>query len=69
MIGVGEQDLDAKAFGEIALGEAFDGGLRTDGHENGRFDDAVVGVEQSGTGAGMRTLGDEFETKLRQFSG
>jgi hypothetical protein len=29
----------------------------------------VAGVQEAGTGAGMRTLGDEFETKLRQISG
>ena len=61
MVGVGEEDLDAEVFGEIALGESFDGGLGADGHEDGSFDFAVGGVEEPGAGTGLGALGDDFE--------
>jgi hypothetical protein len=61
MVGVGEEDFHAEIFGEIALGESFDGSLRADGHEDGGFDCAVGGVEESGAGAGLGALGDDFE--------
>src|SRR5581483_107862 len=46
MIGIAEQDLDAESFEHI-LRHAFDGGLRTDRHENGRFNGAVWRVQGS----------------------
>ena len=64
MIGVGQQDPDAEILGEVALGEAFDGGLRADRHEDGGFDGPVRGVEQAGAGAGVRAFGDHFEGDL-----
>src|SRR5205823_5251891 len=61
VIGVRQQDLDAQLFGEVALSEAFDGGLGADGHEYRRFDRAVRGVEPAGARAGLRALGEDLE--------
>ncbi len=36
-------------------------GLRADWHEDGRFDDAVRGVDQAGARAGVGARGLEFE--------
>ena len=68
MVGVGQQDADAEIFGEIALGQSFDGGLRADGHEDGRFDGAVGGVQKTGAGAGVGALGHHFEGDLSQIN-
>ncbi|SPF44226.1 conserved hypothetical protein [Candidatus Sulfopaludibacter sp. SbA4] len=61
MVGVGQQDFHAEVFGEIALGETFDGGLRAYGHEDGGFDGAVGGVQEAGAGTRVGALGDYFE--------
>jgi len=61
MIGVGEDDAGVKIAGEVALGDAFDGGLGADGHEDRRLDDAVVGVEESGASASGGALGLYFK--------
>ena len=61
VIGVGEDDLGVELAGQIALHDAFDRGLRADGHEDGRFDDAVRGVDQTGASAGVGADGLEFE--------
>ena len=66
VVGIGQQDGDAKILGQIALGKAFDGGLGADGHEYRRFDGAVRRMEQSGAGTGMRAFGDDFEGDLGQ---
>ena len=65
VISVGQQDLHAKLF-QIALRKAFHRGLRTDGHENGRFDCPVWRVEQAGARAGSGALGEDFEGDLGQ---
>src|ERR1019366_9183813 len=67
VVGVGQQNGDAQIFGQVALGQAFDCGLRADGHEYRRFDDAVRRMEQSGAGAGVRAFGDDFEGDLGQL--
>ena len=41
----------------------FDGGLRADGHEDGRLDGAVRSVQQAGAGACDRTLRLNFESE------
>ena len=66
VIGIGEQDLDVEILGEVALGQSLDRGLRADGHEDGRLDVAVRGMEQAGAGAGVGTLGKDFEGNLAQ---
>src|SRR6266478_2525183 len=65
MIGVGEQNRGIEVLGEVALGEPFDRGLRADGHEHGRFDIAVSGMQHTGAGACDRTLGLNLEGDLR----
>jgi hypothetical protein len=70
VIRIAEDDGGAKVFGEVALREAFDGGLRTDGHEDGRGDVAVFGVEDARAGAGYRAFGLKLEGDLAgQISG
>ena len=54
VIGVGQDDAGVEILREVALGEPFDGGLRADRHEDGRFDVAVRGVQQAGAGARCR---------------
>src|SRR4051794_3193128 len=41
VVGIGENDGRAELLREVALGESFDGGLSSDGHEHGSFDVAV----------------------------
>jgi hypothetical protein len=59
--------LHAEIFGQVALGESFDRGLRADGHEDRRFDGPVRRVQQSRAGAGVRAFGDDFEGDLGQL--
>lgn len=61
MVGVGEDDTGAQFLAEIALGQAFDGSLCADGHEDGRRDVAVIGVEDAGACARDGAFGEEFE--------
>ena len=61
MIGIGEDDLRVQFLGQVALREPFDGGLRADRHEDGRFDVAVRGVEETGASARCRALGQNVE--------
>ena len=68
VVGVAEDDAGVEVFPEVALGEAFDGGLGADGHEDGRRDVAVFGVQNAGAGAGFRAFGEEFEGDLAQSS-
>ena len=62
VIGVGQDDLGVEFVGQVALQNAFDGGLRAHRHEDRRFDDAVRGVEQSGARAGVGALGLQLKT-------
>jgi len=66
MVGVGQQDGDVEVFGKVALGQAFNGGLGSDGHENRGLDGAVRGVKQAGTGARPGALCHHFESDLPQ---
>ena len=61
MIGIGQNDFGVQLAGQIALGDALDGGLRADGHEHRCFYSAVRGVNQARTSPGMPALGLEFE--------
>jgi len=69
VVGVGEEDGDGEIVGEVALAKSFNRGLGADGHENGGFDGAVGGVEETGAGAGVGAFGHHFESNLAQFSG
>ena len=64
VVGVSEDDGRFEFFPKVALGEAFDGGLGADGHEGGRGDVAVFGVQDAGAGAGYGACGEEFESDL-----
>lgn len=64
MVGVAEDDGGFEFVVEMALGETFDGALGADGHEDGGWDVAVSGVEDTGPGVGFRTLREEFEGDL-----
>ena len=66
MIGVGQQDLHAEIFGEVALREPFDRRLCAHRHEDRRLDRAVRRVQQPRAGTRVRTFGDDFEGDLRQ---
>src|SRR5262249_48870537 len=68
VIGIGEDGLGVELFGEVVLGESLDGRLRSHGHENGRFDVAVDGVKNAGTGSSVGALGENFKGDLRQRS-
>ena len=61
MVGVGEDNAGAQFLAQIALREAFDGALRTDRHKDGRRDVAMIGVDDTGAGAGNGAFGEEFE--------
>lgn len=61
MIGIREQDPDAELFGEVALREAFDRGLRAYRHEDRGLDGAVRRVEQTSPRTGEGALGDRLE--------
>ena len=61
MISIGEDDAGIELAGKVALEDAFDRRLGADGHEHGRLDDAVIGVEEAGAGARGGTLGLDFE--------
>ena len=62
VISVGEDDLGVELAGEVALHDAFHGGLRADRHEHRGLNDAVGGVDQARARAGVGALRLEFET-------
>ena len=64
MIGVAEDDAGVEFVPKVALGQAFDCGLRADRHEDGGRDVAVRGVQNAGAGAGFRAFGEKFEGDL-----
>ncbi len=68
VIGIAEEDLDVEILGEVALGEALDGGLGADGHEDGRADIAVRGMQYPGAGPGDGALGLDFEGDLAEHA-
>ena len=65
MISVAEDDLGVQIIDEVAREEAFDGGLRADGHEDRGLDDAVRGVKEARAGVGVRAGGLELEAEHR----
>jgi hypothetical protein len=67
MICVGEQNLDTEISREIPLRQPLYRGLRPDRHEDRRFDSGVGRVEQTGAGACVRTLGNDFKGNLGQL--
>src|SRR5579872_3634970 len=68
MIGVGQQNLNAQVFGQVALRQPLDRSLRSHGHEHRSFDGSVSGVEQAGARPCAGALGDYFKRDLRQPS-
>ena len=64
MVGVAEDDAGLEFVPEIALVQPFDRCLCTDGHEDGRRDVAVFGVQDAGAGACDRAFGEEFKGDL-----
>ena len=62
MVGIGEDDRRVDLGFEIAGHDPFDGGLRADGHEDGRRDGTVGSVEGASTSASMGAFG--FEVKV-----
>jgi hypothetical protein len=64
VIGVAEDDGGFEIFPKVPLGEAFDSGLSADGHERGRGNVTVFGVENTGAGTSVRALGEKFEGDL-----
>ncbi len=56
VVGVGEDDRRVEIVPEVALGEAFDGGLGADRHEDGGGDVAMFGVEDAGARASFRDI-------------
>jgi len=66
MIGVGQQDLHAEIVGQVALAEAFDGGLRAHRHEDRGLDGSVRRVQQAGARPRVGALGNHFEGDLGQ---
>jgi hypothetical protein len=70
VIGVSENDGGMEIFGEVTLGEPFDGGLCAYGHEDRGGNVAVFGVEDSRASAGYGTFGLKLKGDLAgQISG
>ena len=64
VVGIAEDDGRAEVVPKVALAESFDGRLGADGHENGRGDVAMGGMEDARAGARDGALGEEFEGDL-----
>ncbi len=64
VIGVRQDDFGVQLAGQIALHDAFDGGLGADGHEDRGFDDAVGGVDASSARASVGALGVRVRNAL-----
>ncbi len=64
MVGIGKNDAGLKFVEEIALVQAFHGGLGADRHEDRGGDVAVFGVQDAGAGPGNGAFGEEFEGDL-----
>ena len=63
MIGVAEDDLGVEVVDQIPRQQAFDGGLRTDRHEDWRFDVAMRGVQNPRPRPRVRTGSLNFKTQ------
>jgi hypothetical protein len=57
MIGVAKENACVDVIGEVALGEALNGRLRANRHEDRGFDIPVRGAQDSGAGAREGTFG------------
>ena len=55
--------LRVEIVDQIPRQQAFDGGLRADGHEDRSFDVAMRGVQNPRPRAGVRTGGLNFKTE------
>ena len=64
MVGVGEDDFRIQIARQVALRNAFDGGLRADRHEHRRLDNSVAGVEQAGARPRDRAFGLDFDLDI-----
>ena len=64
MVGIGEDDGCFEVFPQIALAEAFHGGLCSDWHEGWGGDVAVLGVKNAGAGMCYGAFGEEFKGNL-----
>eukprot|EP00456_Euglypha_rotunda_P050579 TRINITY_DN40712_c0_g1_i1.p1 TRINITY_DN40712_c0_g1~~TRINITY_DN40712_c0_g1_i1.p1 ORF type:complete len:123 (-),score=17.50 TRINITY_DN40712_c0_g1_i1:313-681(-) len=61
VVGIRQNDFGVQILFQLRRGQAFDGSLGADGHENGGFDDSVRGMNPSGTGAGDGAFGLQFK--------
>jgi hypothetical protein len=61
MVGVAEDDTRPEFIPKIALVEPFDRRLCADGHEDGRGNVAVFGVQNARACACNRAFGQEFK--------
>jgi hypothetical protein len=61
VVGIREDDPGVELGFDVAREDSFECGLGADGHEYGGFDDAVSGVDESGTRTGGGAGGLEFE--------
>ena len=64
VVSIRQHDLGVQLGGQVALHHAFHRGLRADGHEDGRLDNSMRGVDQAGAGASVGALGFEFDNAL-----
>ena len=63
VIRVGQDDLGVEIFQQRSRQDAFDCGLRADGHEDRRFHLSVGGVKDASAGAGVRADRLKFEAE------
>lgn len=63
VIRVTQKNLDVK-IPQLVRHHRFHGGLRTDGHEDRRLDDAVRRVQPSTPGVGLRIFGQKLELHI-----
>ena len=68
MISVRQDDARVEIVYQVALRDAFDGGLRADRHEDRRLDGAVGGVHQARARASIGTDGLQLEAHLSNVS-
>ena len=61
MVGVAKADLGADIIPKFVLVYGFDSSRRTNGHENGGIDLAVVGLDLAGSGLGVWVGVEELE--------
>jgi Uma2 family endonuclease len=64
VVSVGEDDAGLELVPKIALVQTFDRCLGTDGHEDGRWDVPMFGVQNAGARLRNRAFGEEFKGDL-----